>query len=338
VYSLFLNNQGNLWIGTRAGLVLLKDGNWQIFNMGNSGLPDLWIRALLEDDLGNIWIGTDKGLVCYDGSNWKVHLSGTKIKSLAKDKKGGIWAGTNSTGLRNYNGTKWYDTPGNLPDGHVYSIAIDDQDNKWIGTEGGLTKFDGTNLTTFNTSNSDLPDNIVGTIRIDDNGKKWIGTGGGVAVFDDTNWKVYNKSNSALANDGIKDILIDSDNNKWIATYNSGLTIFREGGVSDEIMPIIQNTPVSKIDIPKYLKSEISIKPNPVNSVVEVNYALNLDGNVSFRVTDLTGRPVMSVSIGYQTSGVHYYQLNLEDHTDGLYFITVYSNGEAATTKLIVIH
>ena len=40
----------------------------------------------------------------------------------------------------------------------------------------GLAKFDGTNWTVYNTSNSGLPDNGVYSIAIDGSGNKWIGT------------------------------------------------------------------------------------------------------------------------------------------------------------------
>ena len=57
------------------------------------------------------------------------------------------------------------------------SLAIDGSGNKWIGTDGGgLAKYDGTNWTVYNTSNSGLPDNRVHSIAIDGSGNKWIGT------------------------------------------------------------------------------------------------------------------------------------------------------------------
>ncbi len=48
----------------------------------------------------------------------------------------------------------------------------------------GLAKFDGTNWTVYNNSNSGLPDNVVVSIAIDGSGNKWIGTyDGGLAVY-----------------------------------------------------------------------------------------------------------------------------------------------------------
>ena len=43
----------------------------------------------------------------------------------------------------------------------------------------GLAKFDDTNWTVYNTSNSGLSDNYVLSLAIDENGNKWIGTRGG---------------------------------------------------------------------------------------------------------------------------------------------------------------
>ena len=63
------------------------------------------------------------------------------------------------------------------------SIAIDGHANKWIGTENGFVKFDGTTWTEYNNTNSGLPNDFVTSLIIDSNGNKWIGTGSGLAVF-----------------------------------------------------------------------------------------------------------------------------------------------------------
>jgi len=109
-----------------------------------------------------------------------------------------------------------------LPDNSVSAIAIDAQGNKWIGTLGGLAKFDGSSWTVYNTSNG-LPNDWVLAIAID-GGNKWIGTGGGLAKFDGSSWTVYNTSNG-LPNNNVRAIAIDGAGNKWIGTYG-GLAKF----------------------------------------------------------------------------------------------------------------
>jgi ligand-binding sensor domain-containing protein len=119
-----------------------------------------------------------------------------------------------------------YNTSSNLPSNFVLAIAIDGQGNKWIGTGGGLAKFDGRNWTVYNISNSGLPDNYVRAIAIDGVGNKWIGTSVGLAKFDGVNWTVYNTSNSGLPNNDVWAIAIDGQGNKWIGTDGGGLAKF----------------------------------------------------------------------------------------------------------------
>ena len=78
-----------------------------------------------------------------------------------------------------------------MPYDDVSALAIDGS-NIWIGIGtywwcGGLAKFDRTNWTVYNRSNSGLPDNWVQALAIDGS-DIWIGTGtywcyGGLAVY-----------------------------------------------------------------------------------------------------------------------------------------------------------
>ena len=71
-----------------------------------------------------------------------------------------------------------------MPRNYVSSITIDSSGIKWIGTAGGLVKFDNNNFTVYDSLNSGLPHNAVSAIAIDTLGNKWIGTsGGGLAIY-----------------------------------------------------------------------------------------------------------------------------------------------------------
>jgi ligand-binding sensor domain-containing protein len=70
-----------------------------------------------------------------------------------------------------------------LPHNDVYALAVDGSDI-WIGTWGGLAKFDGTNWTVFNTMNSGLPDDSVYAVAMDGSDTIWAGTRmGGLAAY-----------------------------------------------------------------------------------------------------------------------------------------------------------
>ncbi len=68
---------------------------------------------------------------------------------------------------------------------------------------GGVSKFDGTNWTRYDTTDG-LADNYICAIAIDALGNKWFGTNkGGVSKFDGTNWTNYTQNNSGLADSHI---------------------------------------------------------------------------------------------------------------------------------------
>jgi ligand-binding sensor domain-containing protein len=120
-----------------------------------------------------------------------------------------------------------YDTSNSgLPKNDINAIAIDASGNKWIGTNGGLAKFDGVTWTVYTISNSGLPSNYINSIAIDTSGNKWIGTSFGLAKFDGATWTVYNDTNSGLPEKYILSMAIDAGENLWIGTSHRGLAKF----------------------------------------------------------------------------------------------------------------
>jgi ligand-binding sensor domain-containing protein len=98
----------------------------------------------------------------------------------------------------------------------INSIAIDAKGNKWIGTENGLSKFDGANWTTYNI-NDGLVSNSIRAIAIDENGDKWIGYSNkflnfGIGKFNDTVCTNFNQVKDVFS------IVCDSQGNIWIGT------------------------------------------------------------------------------------------------------------------------
>ncbi len=97
----------------------------------------------------------------------------------------------------------------------------------WIGTGGGLVKYDRSSESTvfYDRSNSGIPSNGVYSITIDESGNKWIGTSEGLVKFDGITWTVYNTSNSGLPSNEVNRIIIDESGNKWMGT-GDGLVKF----------------------------------------------------------------------------------------------------------------
>ncbi|HRN42921.1 MAG TPA: hypothetical protein PK649_12740, partial [Vicingus sp.] len=105
----------------------------------------------------------------------------------------------------------------------VYNLTFDSNHILWIGSNGGLTKYDGVNWETFSSSNSGLPLDLVRTIAILSADNLVVGTEGqGVAVFNslNLNWNHFSTSNSNISSNYIKKIVVDLQQQQWIATDN----------------------------------------------------------------------------------------------------------------------
>jgi ligand-binding sensor domain-containing protein len=114
-----------------------------------------------------------------------------------------------------------------LVSSNVRAIAIDGSGNKWFGTNGGVSRFDGAIWNNYTTPN--LVSNNVRAITVDGT-NIWFATNGGVSKFDGAAWTVYTNASTAggLVDNDVYSIAIDGLGNKWFAT-NGGVSKF-DGG------------------------------------------------------------------------------------------------------------
>jgi len=114
-----------------------------------------------------------------------------------------IWVGFRNIGAAEYDGSTWtmYNDSTGWPIKNANAFAFDGA-IKWIGTDSGVVKIDGVNITTYNMLNSPLPSNKINYLFFDDT-TLWIATYAGAISFDGANWNIYNKSNSSLSSDTI---------------------------------------------------------------------------------------------------------------------------------------
>jgi len=106
-----------------------------------------------------------------------------------------------------------------LPDDHVFALKVDG-DSVWIGTEGGLARYDKrTGKVRSWTEKDGLPWRVVSAIDVNPKtGELWIGMlGGGVARFSGGRFDHFDQLNSGLVNDVVYGLTVENDN-VWIAT------------------------------------------------------------------------------------------------------------------------
>jgi len=315
-------SNGDIWIGTDFGANQLVSGvsgpMWLPYTNSN-GLAGNQIKSIDEDPNGGVWIGTNGGVSYFDGNTWisysspDIHWSG--VNSTSFDSNGDKWFASPAGGVTHFDGINFtvYDTADGLPSQAVRDILIDNQDNKWIGTEYFMSVLDQTNtswiehIEMFTLLPPHDSINPVVDIEIDSYGSIWTGIyvdylgEGGIAYLNAGQWNDYHVSDG-LVGPNIKDLSIDSQNNIWVATST---------GVS-KITAVPSN--ISNTDI------ELTIFPNPCSDFI---YLTTKETRIkSIALYDNLGRLIYtnkkdrfsySIETTNLKSGVYFLSLNISD-------------------------
>lgn len=157
VVTALLAEDTHLWIGTDKGLALysLTDDVVEI-------VPELegrYIKSMTADSLRRLWVGTvSQGVFVQenDGS-WQqyTHQPGVSggllegpVVALAADPNttGGVWVGVDLAGISYWDNREWHDLTdeARLPSKLLYTFYTDPVNGSlWVGSEGGVSRFDG---------------------------------------------------------------------------------------------------------------------------------------------------------------------------------------------------
>ena len=150
-------------------------------------------------------------------------LVNNSINCLAIDTDQSVWLGTNN-GISNYNGSEWTTDTTNLINNNVTAIFATSTGDLWVGTDDGISVLSDSNWNTYTEENG-LGDNRVSSINEDSNGVIWVGEKDGASSFDGSTWTSYSMSDG-LPFGGIKYITFDSNNDPWLANNLFGLIHF----------------------------------------------------------------------------------------------------------------
>ena len=194
---------GNVWLLNRfasngnAVAFMTPDGKWGYFSLVD-GLKTTAVTTIAFGPAGRKWLGTDQdgvqviddagtlfskedddlsqGLTTTDG------LRSNRVRAIAPDENGVVWIGTDK-GLNFWYagdvGERW-----GLISEDIYTIGVDPQNNKWIGTGSGITLLDpdGYPVRHFTTQNSHLVSDHVQAFAFDAaTGDVYIGTSHGLS-------------------------------------------------------------------------------------------------------------------------------------------------------------
>ncbi|MGI5308083.1 ligand-binding sensor domain-containing diguanylate cyclase [Rheinheimera sp. WS51] len=178
IYSMMLDSQQRLWVGTRGGLSRL-DGTTLQWQQNYEAISHLLVSTFAEDN-DVIWVGTNKGL---------YYLKNNKLEILAE--------------------------PALLRDAQVRIIMRDSQQRLWVGTETGLYLRDENGLSKL--ENLPISNNFISAIKEFPDGNFLIGSLDYGFVFGKPGqWQWFNQSHGLPSSgvihiEKVKDYLVISN-------------------------------------------------------------------------------------------------------------------------------
>lgn len=205
----------------------------------NDQFPANEINHIFQDHMGYLWIGTQNGLYRYDGYRMKQYrntpaqphaLASNVVSFLSEDQQNQLWIGTRK-GVTCMNEARDESREYHFQDfgnGDIVNrILVTHLGIIWVGTEGGLYRYDA-KCDTFallcdKRKNSKVPHCSVTSLFEDKQGYVWIGTWDkGLFRYNpkkDTYYEMpqFNDLNSAQA------IYEDQNGHLWVGTWGRGI-------------------------------------------------------------------------------------------------------------------
>ncbi len=187
ITDLQYDESGNLWIAnsfcSSPLKVYTKDGAWQTMSLGSS-MTDKAITQIAIDFNGNKWMSVSSGGL--------MGLNDNKtISTLTDDKTITLNSGA---------------TTGNLPSNNVTAIAVDFNNEIWIGTDNGFA------------------------ILYNSQGAFDASVGDGSYNAQRIKLEFEGNVEYVLGNTSITDIEVDGGNRKWFGTENAGIFLLSADG------------------------------------------------------------------------------------------------------------
>jgi hypothetical protein len=113
----------------------------------------------------------------------------------------------------------------------------------------------------------------------------------------------------------------------YAATYGAGMFVDKTYGASTGIPNYPQTNHADK---------GIKAYPNPTNSGITIDFALQKKENVQLRIVDITGKVILSENIGNREAGTYSEKLDCSGLADGLYFVNLKTETQNRTAKIVI--
>ncbi|PLX14037.1 MAG: hypothetical protein C0598_02270 [Marinilabiliales bacterium] len=328
ISGLGFDNLNNLWVantGANDVLSVLKtDGSWKAFNLGGS-MSAADIGALIVDKQNQKWIlkRKDGYIAVFNDNNTIDDTGDDAVKILSS-----------STGH------------GAIPGNKVYSFAVDQDGEVWVGSDEGVCVFyspskifqvgenyDASQILVPRNDGSGLADILLETetvtaICVDGANQKWIGTDrAGVFLLSPDGLQEihhFTTDNSPLLSNNVTDIAINGNGEVFIGTSN-GIISYKSSAAPDNPTGI----------------ENVYAYPNPVREDFQGLIGIKgLVNNASVKITDSYGNLVYQTRSEGGQAVWDGRDFNGKRAATGVYlvFVTNSDGSEKVATKILFIN
>ena len=285
------DSRGNVWLGLYGGGLQRENPTVAPIRHvrrrpgQDDSLSHSTVLSFAESADGDLWVGTEDGLNQFRREQRILELKhdpldgrslGAKaVLSLEFDRRGRLWAGTFFGGLHLYEPESRTfrrfphrpdepDSPEAPGNPHVWSIHEDPDGTLWLGTFGGLDRFDpeSERFEHFRYDHEDprsIPHEIIWHVTHTRDGRLWVASQQGFGYFKPETETFHNYRHDrgdpkSLPFDHISHLHEGADGMIWLATEGGGLIRFdrrdesfqsfrrRDGLPSDTVFSVVEDT------------------------------------------------------------------------------------------------
>ena len=183
VYAVEIESSEKIWFGTESGISLLQNGKWKKFNQ-KDGLGASY-EIVKRENQGTMSLFQGKhhsaqaspSIPNLQSSDYRPNY----VVSMLLDRKNRLWTGTWGGGLSLLDTQSMtfrnFTVKDGLPGNFILSLEEDKSGGLWIGTNNGLSRFNGKTFQNFSAING-LKSKFIFSVEAASDHSLWVGGSG----------------------------------------------------------------------------------------------------------------------------------------------------------------
>jgi len=109
---------------------------------------------------------------------------------------------------------------------NINAIAFDSQGQAWIGTGGGVVRYDGTTWTDFTAKELELEWPSITAVAVDQRDNIWVGCSEGIKRYDGTSWSSFTTDSLGESLGAVKSIGTTQSDEIWVGFFDGKMGVF----------------------------------------------------------------------------------------------------------------